>query len=65
MKQICMQLKICEACGALWVRALNNGVYCQRCEVLLAEFPAPRGRSRRGRRPRAAQVGPLLPMPAH
>ena len=62
MKAICMQLKVCEGCGALWVRALNHGVYCRRCEVLLAEFPTPRGRARRGRRPRTVQAA--NPMPA-
>ena len=54
MKDICMSLKICEGCGALWLRAPGAGVYCMRCVAIFEEFPNPRGRSRRGRRPRVA-----------
>ena len=49
MKQIKVQLKVCEGCGALWVRSLVCGVYCKHCRVLLAEFPKPLSRKRRGR----------------
>jgi hypothetical protein len=45
-----VQLKVCEGCGCLWYRAHNHGsVYCQKCEVLLMDFPAPESRKRRGR----------------
>ena len=45
-----VELKVCEACGSLWVRAAQQGVYCASCAHWLKDFPAPRGRSRRGRR---------------
>ncbi len=62
MKHICMQLKVCEACGALWLRAFDQGVYCGSCATALADFPAPRGRSRRGRKPKARiAAGSLIP----
>lgn len=51
-KQI-VELKVCEGCGALWLRpAMGEGVrrYCQGCVHWLKEFPAPQSRSRRGRR---------------
>ena len=64
MKHICMQLKVCEGCGALWLRALNDGVYCGRCAVVLADFPPPRGRSRRGRRPKSAPAVIATPVGA-
>jgi predicted amidophosphoribosyltransferase len=50
MKHFCVELKVCEGCGGLWVRAQNHGVYCQRCALRLSEYPAPRGRSQRGRK---------------
>lgn len=50
MKHFCVDLKVCEGCGGLWLRAHNHGVYCRRCALLLSEFPAPRGRSRAGRK---------------
>lgn len=37
-----MQLKVCEGCGALWLRAQCQGVYCRGCAQMLSEFPAPR-----------------------
>ena len=43
-------LKVCEGCGALWLRgATMNGVYCRGCAGRLAEFPAPKGRHAGGR----------------
>ena len=56
MKDFAVELKVCEACGGLWVRAQNDGVYCRRCALWLAEFPAPKGRSRRGRKPRSERM---------
>lgn len=40
-----MELKVCEGCGALWLRSgVNCGVYCRGCSAKLQEFPAPLGR---------------------
>jgi hypothetical protein len=54
MKHFCVDLKVCEGCGGLWLRAQygnqHHGVYCRRCALLLSEFPAPRQRSRAGRK---------------
>jgi hypothetical protein len=48
MNGLHVELKVCEGCGALWLRAkVANGVYCRRCTATLAEFPAPRGRRTR------------------
>jgi uncharacterized Zn finger protein (UPF0148 family) len=45
-----VQLKVCEGCGCLWLRAQNQGsVYCNRCETKLRDFPEPESRKRRGR----------------
>jgi len=54
MKHVCVELKVCEGCGGLWLRAQNtakpHGVYCRSCALRLSDFPAPRGRSRAGRK---------------
>jgi hypothetical protein len=48
--ELCVQLKICEGCGCLWYRTQTiAGVYCQRCEIKLKDFPSPDSRKRRGR----------------
>jgi predicted amidophosphoribosyltransferase len=47
MTELRLDLKVCEACGALWLRANRSRVYCRRCALLLAEFPAPRGLRRK------------------
>ena len=56
MKDFCVDLKVCEGCGALWLRTMGPGggraVYCRGCSLLLSEFPAVR-QSRRGRKRRA------------
>jgi uncharacterized Zn finger protein (UPF0148 family) len=45
-----VQLKVCEGCGCLWLRAQSQGsVYCNGCETKLREFPVPESRKRRGR----------------
>lgn len=49
-----MELKVCEGCGALWLRAVGSGVYCRGCALWLSEFPAPRARSRRARTSKSA-----------
>ena len=45
-----MDLKVCEGCGALWLRAgVLKTVYCLACTRKLAEFPAPKSRRQAGR----------------
>jgi hypothetical protein len=41
MKNFRVELKVCEGCGALWLRAVDQGAYCRECERWLSEFPAP------------------------
>ena len=54
MNNLCMELKVCEGCGALWLRAGKiSGVYCRSCAARLAEFPAAKGR--RVARPKVRQ----------
>jgi len=55
MNYLRVELKVCEGCGALWLRAMNRGVYCLGCAVRLSEFPAPR-MSRRGKRRAATRT---------
>jgi len=54
IQHFCVELKVCEGCGGLWLRAQSGNhhhrVYCRQCALLLSEFPAPRGRSRAGRK---------------
>ena len=34
-----VELKYCEACGALWLRPRNSqATYCRRCEHVMAEL---------------------------
>jgi uncharacterized Zn finger protein (UPF0148 family) len=41
-----LELKYCERCGGLWMRACGTGeVYCPACAVEMSELPA--GRRRR------------------
>ena len=55
--QFRFDLKVCEGCGALWLRAASaTTVYCRRCATRLSAFPAPRGKRNGGRRPRLARV---------
>jgi hypothetical protein len=58
MKNLFVDLKICEGCGALWLRTVPGQVYCRRCAPLLADFPAARGTRRKKRA--AAQRPSLL-----
>ena len=47
MTNSCVGLKICEGCGALWLRtATTTSVYCRPCTRLLAEFPETKRRHR-------------------
>jgi hypothetical protein len=58
--EVCVQLKICEGCGCLWLRAENQGVYCCNCQVKLKDFPAPETRKRRGRPRRKPPISDLV-----
>jgi hypothetical protein len=54
MKDFLVELKVCEGCGALYLRdagvcAASHSVYCRGCAAWLSEFPTPRGRNRRVR----------------
>jgi hypothetical protein len=53
MKDFCVDLKVCEGCGALWLRSQSNGVYCRGCAQQIAEYPAVR-KSRGGRKRKTA-----------
>jgi hypothetical protein len=56
MKYLHLELKICEGCGALWLRTgITDGVYCTACRKWLDGFPEPTGK-RAGGRPRLARV---------
>jgi len=46
MNDFCVEVKVCEGCGALFLRArglgaVGRGTYCRGCSVWLSEFPAP------------------------
>jgi hypothetical protein len=50
MNYLRLDLKICEGCGALWLRAgARDGVYCRACSHYLVDFPAPRAKHQGGR----------------
>lgn len=69
---IALELKVCEGCGALWLRAAGLGVYCRHCAESLADMPLQRPQAKRGRRrkrhgsgpgrqrPGSQQLGPVL-----
>lgn len=45
MNYLHMELKVCEGCGALWLRAGTSVVvYCRGCAAELSQFPPARGR---------------------
>jgi len=63
-----LDLKICEGCGALWLRDRPGRVYCCRCAPLLADMPAPRAlrpnsrpNGRTANLPTTLQLVPLNP----
>jgi len=71
MKEFRVELKVCEGCGGLWLRAREVGAsaYCASCMQWLAEFPAPKRGSarteaqrRRRQRNRAAKTGAVVEM---
>lgn len=60
---VAVELKYCERCGGLWLRAAgNDGVHCRKCAVRMAELFA--GHSitlvQQRKRPRPARVDWLL-----
>lgn len=61
---IALELKVCEGCGVLWLRAAEQGVYCRRCAESLAEMPVQRPEGRRGRRRKRRGSGPGFQKPA-
>jgi hypothetical protein len=61
MNYLHMELKICEACGMLWLRRKQlDGNYCVRCTFRLSSFPA-RPEKRGGGRPRTRISRPRTP----
>jgi hypothetical protein len=42
-----VELKYCEHCGGLWVREGGGGVYCERCQEIVADLPVSKRRRRR------------------
>ncbi|MDP9050161.1 MAG: hypothetical protein M3O31_05460 [Acidobacteriota bacterium] len=57
MKHLQIELKVCESCGALWLRPLSvDGPYCAGCSRKLANFPASKGRHPGGRPSRSGRV---------
>ena len=53
MQIIRVELKYCEACGALWLRPRSNHAsYCRRCERVMAELSrTSRTKAAEGERP--------------
>jgi hypothetical protein len=49
---LCVQLKICEGCGCLWIRptCLGSSAYCRGCQIKLKDFPIDTRLSRRAAR---------------
>ena len=65
MKDVRVELKVCEMCGSLWLRAAGYGVYCRGCALWLSEFPirrahAPRVKVRRAVRSRSHKAKPAV-----
>jgi len=57
MKYLHVELKICEGCGALWLRGGQmDGVYCTECVMHLSSFPAARAKHAGGRPRRPVRV---------
>ena len=57
MNYLRMDLKVCEGCGALWLRMSDiTDVYCRGCATKLAAFPAPRKRRNGGRATRVKRA---------
>jgi hypothetical protein len=50
MKDFRVELKVCEGCGALWLRAADRGAYCRGCTLRLADLPMQRVRTSKEQR---------------
>ena len=49
---ICLEMKYCEYCGSLWLRARGNEeVYCEACQDQLAALPFPDTKTAKPRLP--------------
>lgn len=46
MTDLRLDLKVCEGCGALWLRATMGDVYCRRCRPMFGAMRPARGRRR-------------------
>ena len=51
-----VELKYCERCGGLWVREGGAGVYCNRCQPIVADLPAPKKKPGKITLPQAKQT---------
>lgn len=50
MKYLRVEMKICEGCGALWIRrGVEDGVYCSTCVTHIADLPPATGKRPGGR----------------
>jgi hypothetical protein len=57
MNNLQIELKVCESCGALWLRQVSmDGPYCPGCSRQLANFPAAKGLHPGGRPSRSGRV---------
>jgi hypothetical protein len=46
--EVGVELKYCEHCGGLWVRERGAGiVYCEKCQPMVADLPAPKKKPQR------------------
>lgn len=55
MTYLRLELKVCEACGTLWLRSQKNTAYCTCCAERLQHFPK-RAKHAGGRPRRAART---------
>ncbi len=57
MNYLRIEMKVCEGCGALWLRQVSiGGPYCAACARHLVGVPQPRPTHRGGRPRRTGQV---------
>ena len=52
--EVRVELKYCEHCGGLWVRERGAGVFCEKCQAEVDEFPMRKKRPGRIRLPQAS-----------
>ena len=56
MKDLCVELKVCEGCGALWLRPVSHGTYCHGCARWIADCPLHMEGKKRGRKSKAKRA---------